>query len=78
MHIINALFTPQEEVTGEGAAPDREGARQTQTQTLDDPLNPLVIIRQALEASGYQVTRVEDGLKDWQEAMGGHYNAIPI
>jgi two-component system chemotaxis sensor kinase CheA/two-component system sensor histidine kinase and response regulator WspE len=43
---------------------------------VDDSLNTREIVKEVLEAYGYRVTTAEDGLKGWQKAVGGHFDAV--
>ena len=62
-------------VAGEGTVgphPTRSG----NILVVDDSQNTREIVKEVLEAYGYRVTTAEDGLKGWQQALGGGYDAV--
>ena len=59
----------------------RDPAHQGRTEpwhilVVDDSLNTREIVKEVLEAYGYRVTTAEDGLKGWQKALGGRFDAV--
>ena len=67
------------EATTQGAAPAAGPTPRSEpwrVLVVDDSLNTREIVKEVLEAYGYQVTTAEDGLDGWQKALGGRYNAL--